>query len=130
MRKPHKNVFSSRYICEDFMNCYDTTYEEYIYVDLLGKLIKPDTVSAGFKKILRTNGLKKIRFNDLRHSCASLLLDCEVPMKAIQEWLGHSDIGTTANIYSHLEYKSEIASATAIGEALTLPNSNQNKTAS
>ncbi|MGL6202095.1 MAG: tyrosine-type recombinase/integrase [Lachnospiraceae bacterium] len=37
----------------------------------------------------------------LRHSCASLLLANGVPMKQIQEWLGHSDFSTTANVYAH-----------------------------
>ena len=42
-------------------------------------------------------------------------------MKQIQEWLGHSDIGTTANIYSHLDYKSKITSAQAMETGLALP---------
>ena len=49
-----------------------------------------------------------MRFHDLRHSCASLLLANGVPLKHIQEWLGHSDFTTTANIYAHLDYKSKI----------------------
>ena len=48
------------------------------------------------------------------HSCASLLLANGVPLKAIQEWLGHSDFAITANIYAHLEYKSKVASAEAM----------------
>ena len=51
----------------------------------------------------KKHNLKEIRFHDLRHSCASVLLAQGVPMKQIQEWLGHSDMGTTANIYSHLD---------------------------
>jgi len=43
-----------------------------------------------------------------------------VPMKMIQDWLGHSDMGTTANIYSHLDSNSKIASAVTIGNALAL----------
>ena len=42
-------------------------------------------------------------------------------MKQIQEWLGHSDISTTANIYSHLDYKSKIASANVMDNALAMP---------
>lgn len=49
-----------------------------------------------------------------RHSCASLLLANGVPMKQIQEWLGHSDFSTTASIYAHLEVNSKLTSAQAM----------------
>ena len=55
-----------------------------------------------------------MRYHDLRHSCASLLLANGVPLKQIQEWLGHSDFAITANTYAHLDYKSKIASAGAM----------------
>ena len=71
-----------------------------------------------FKILLRVNELRSIRFHDLRHSCASLLLAQGVPMKMIQDWLGHSDMSTTANIYSHIDSESKKASASAIGLAL------------
>ena len=45
-----------------------------------------------------------IRFHDLRHSCASMLVAKKVPIKTIQEWLGHSSYRTTANIYSHTDF--------------------------
>ena len=60
-------------------------------------------------------------FHDLRHSCASLLLKQGVPMKQIQEWLGHSDISTTANIYAHLDSRSKQLSAATMEKALALP---------
>ena len=84
-------------------------------MDQLGNLIRPDYVSDHFKILLRINELKSIRFHDLRHSCASLLLAQGVPMKMIQDWLGHSDMSTTANIYSHIDSESKKASASAIG---------------
>ena len=68
--------------------------------------------------IIKKHNLKKIRFHDLRHSCASLLLSCGIPLKAIQEWLGHSNFNVTANYYSHLEFDSKISSADAIAIAL------------
>ena len=54
----------------------------------------------------------------LRHSCASLLLANGVQMKLIQEWLGHSDISTTSNVYSHVDSESKRLSAQAIEKAL------------
>lgn len=62
--------------------------------------------------------VRRIRFHDLRHSCASLLLANGVPMKQIQEWLGHSNFSTTANVYAHLDYHSKITSAEAIQTGL------------
>ncbi len=55
-----------------------------------------------------------MRFHDLRHSCASLLLASGVPLKQIQEWLGHSDFAITANTYAHLEFNSKLSSAKAM----------------
>ena len=99
---------------------YCKKYTEYICVDAIGEIIKPDYVSDHFKIALRDNNLKPVRFHDLRHSCASLLLANGVPMKMIQDWLGHSDMGTTANIYSHIDSESKKASAMAIGKALSV----------
>lgn len=89
-------------------------YLEYICVDEMGNLIKPSYVTYCFSRILRDNNLCRIRFHDLRHSCASLLLVGGVPMKQIQEWLGHSDFSTTANIYAHLDFHSKLNSADAM----------------
>lgn len=93
---------------------YCTEYLDYICVNELGERIKPNTLSAEFKRILQTAGLRDVRLHDLRHSCASLLLANGVPMKQIQEWLGHSDFSTTANIYAHLDYNSKLSSAEAM----------------
>lgn len=87
----------------------------------MGDLIMPNTVTEGFAKLLADNGLRKIRFHDLRHSCASLLLKHGVPMKQIQEWLGHSDISTTATIYAHLDSQSKQLSAETMANTLILP---------
>lgn len=70
-------------------NCYTQT--DYIYVNDLGIPYTPNFVTQHFKIVLRKNGLREIRFHDLRHTCASLLLKNGVSMKEIQEWLGHSN---------------------------------------
>lgn len=102
---------------------YIKNYLEYVCVNEIGDLIKPHYVTESFPKLLKANGLRHIRYHDLRHSCASLLLANGVPMKQIQEWLGHSDFSTTANIYAHLEYSSKLTSADAMLNGLGLvPN--------
>ena len=93
---------------------YCKEYLDYIFVNEMGERWKPRYLSDGFKRILEQNGLRRIRFHDLRHTCSSLLLANNVPMKKIQEWLGHSDFSTTANIYAHLDYQSKISSAEAM----------------
>lgn len=100
---------------------YCTEYLEYVCVNELGERLKPNALSAGFKRVLETNGMRVIRLHDLRHSCASLLLANGVPMKQIQEWLGHSDFSTTANIYAHLDYRSKLSSAEAMLAGLGMP---------
>lgn len=68
-------------------------------------------LTSQFPAFIQRHGMKKIRFHDLRHSCASLLLTNGVPPKQIQDWLGHSDFSTTANIYAYLDYSSKLSSA-------------------
>ena len=99
---------------------YNKVYSDYVCVDALENLLKPQYITEHFKVILKQNGMCPNRFHDLRHSCASLMLVNGGPMKMIQDWLGHSDISTTANIYSHLDSNSMIASVGIIGNALAL----------
>lgn len=80
---------------------------DYIFVNALGVPYKPDYVTQHFRILLQRNGLRPIRFHDLRHSCASLLLKNGMSMKEIQEWLGHSNYSTTANCYAHLDSTSK-----------------------
>ena len=93
---------------------------EYICLNELGERIRPAYLSNCFSRTLAQNGLRHIRFHDLRHSSATLLLAHGIPLKQIQEWLGHSDFATTANIYAHLDVKSKERSAAVMEEALRL----------
>lgn len=48
-------------------NCYNQEYLGYVFVDAMGNLIQPDSVTTGFPQLLKENGLRRIRFHDLRH---------------------------------------------------------------
>lgn len=95
-------------------NCYNHEYDGFVFVDELGERMRANYLTSAFPKFLESHGLRRMRFHDLRHSCASLLLANGVPMKQIQEWLGHSDFSTTANTYAHLDYSSKLTSADAM----------------
>lgn len=103
-----------------FRKSYNQEYLDYVCVDQIGNLILPDYITSAFAAFLKNNNLRKIRFHDLRHTCASLLLKNGISMKQIQEWLGHSDFSTTANIYSHLDYNSKKLSASAMLDAVKI----------
>ena len=75
---------------------------EYVFKWDDGRPYHPDYITRKYKEILRKNGLPEIRFHDLRHSCASILIGQGCNLKDVQEWLGHADIQTTGNIYGHL----------------------------
>ncbi len=68
-----------------------------------GEPFNPDFVTHHFARKIRNSSLPYIRFHDLRHTVATLLHNGGFDLKDIQGYLGHSDIATTGNIYSHLE---------------------------
>ena len=93
---------------------YDQRYIEYICVEENGKIVYPDHMTKEFAYLLKKNGLRHIRLHDLRHSCASNMLASGIQMKEIQEWLGHANFSTTADVYSHLDFSAKIKAARTI----------------
>ena len=67
-----------------------------------GDYLMPTTLVKQFSLLLKDVGLPRMRFHDLRHSAATLLLSMGVPMKVVQELLEHSSFSTTADVYSHV----------------------------
>ena len=67
-----------------------------------GVLVHPDTMSYWFERHVRSAGVPRIRFHDLRHTHASLALQAGVPAKVVSERLGHATVAFTLDVYSHV----------------------------
>jgi len=97
---------------------YNQHYLDFVCVDNMGMLLQPDFVSQKFQKLLAKYGLRPIRFHDLRHSCATIMLYLGYSMKDIQTWLGHSNYNFTANTYVHTSKDSHINMAESLSSHL------------
>jgi integrase len=74
-----------------------------VFSTLVGTPLDGNNIrKRSFKRLLEKAGLPTMRFHDLRHSAASLLLAEGVPVKVVSEMLGHADVSTTLRIYAHV----------------------------
>lgn len=73
-----------------------------IFCNTQGYYIEPDHIRVLFKRLLKKAGLPNVRFHDLRHGAATVLLAAGVPLKVVSELLGHSSVAITADIYAHV----------------------------
>ena len=85
---------------------------DYIFKNIDGGLFRPDSLTRSFQRVLKRQGLAQMRFHDLRHSTASIMYDMGCDVKEIQYWLGHANIETTLQIYTHISKLREKATAT------------------
>lgn len=98
---------------------YNMEYSDYIFVDDLGNLRDPNYVSDHFRRTLIKNKLKVIRFHDLRHTCAMLLLNGGLSLPEIQKYLGHGQLATTSEFYTHLDYSHQQKSSNIAGNIIS-----------
>ena len=96
----------------------DYVQTDYVFCWPDGRPFTSDYVSHRFSQLLKKYGLPHIRFHDLRHSCASFFINQGCDLKQVQEWMGHSDISTTANIYGHLETQRKNAMAAMVSGSI------------
>lgn len=113
VQKEHREVYRKM-----FQGSYNAQYLDYVCVNQLGELLRPSYVTDHFRELLEKYGLRHIRFHDLHHTFASLLINQDVPLINVSNFLGHSDLSTTANIYAHLDKASKQASAAVISDIL------------
>ena len=103
----HRDMLEDEYDDQGWIVCHDD-----------GTLIKPQYFSKNFANFIQRNGLKKIRFHDLRHSCASLMLTSGVAMKTASQILGHSSISITADLYTHVTQNNKRIAAQKVADTL------------
>ena len=108
----NRQFFGNAYIDNDFVCCWEN-----------GEPLKVNYISHAFSELLKENNLPHIRFHDLRHSCATLLLTRGIDLKIIQEYVGHSTISTTANLYLHPDIEEKKKAVNAISSIFSVQKS-------
>jgi integrase len=84
-----------------------------------GTIINPSNLrNRSLKTLLKVAGLRPVRFHDLRHTCATLLLSQNVNPKIVSEMLGHASVSITLDVYSHLMPEMQEKAARALEEVL------------
>lgn len=107
-KKEDKLFFGDNYVQSDFLFTWDD-----------GRSFSPDYVSKHHKKMVERFGKPKLAFHNLRHSTACILYEQGWQAKDIQEWLGHADIYTTMNIYTHIDRAHRETQANSLTGILT-----------
>ena len=113
--KRNKAMLLDGYNDEGFLVCYDD-----------GKPIPPKRFSAYFCNLIKRHKLKHIRFHDLRHSGATLMLKAGVPLEVVSSILGHSSIKTTNDIYAHILNDVKIDAAQKVAALIELAQDAEN----
>ncbi len=97
----------------------------HVFTTVQGRPIDPTNLTRAFTTLLRKAGLRRIRFHDLRHSTATLLLEQGVELVVIKELLGHAHIGVTATVYAHVRLRLQRDAIDALGTALGSPETTE-----
>src|SRR4029450_5675049 len=93
-----------------------------VFTSAVGTVIEPRNLNRFFDELIAKAGVRRIRFHDLRHTCASLLLAQNVPARVVMEILGHSHLALTTDLYSHVMPTALRAAADAMDRVLVQPN--------
>lgn len=95
--------------------------DDHVFTSTIGGMLSPDSARHGFERMLRNAGLPHMRFHDLRHSAATLLLAAGVPIRTVADVLGHSTTTLTLNTYAHPVSEMQRAAADTMDRLLRPP---------
>jgi integrase len=96
-----------------------------VFTNLVGGPLQARKVIRDFHKALDKAGLRSIRFHDLRHSCATLLLVQGVSPRVVMDILGHSEIAMTMDTYSHVIPELQREAAAKMESVLSIPTKSE-----
>ncbi|THA72954.1 integrase [Streptomyces sp. A0958] len=96
----------------------DWTDNGLVFTTPKGRPLDPGNLTRRFRRLLHKAGLRMIRFHDLRHSTATLLLEQGVDLVVIKELLGHAHIGVTAGVYAHVRLRLQRQAIDTLGSIL------------
>lgn len=100
-------------------------HDGHVFTTVQGRPIDPTNLTRAFTPLLRKAGLRRIRFHDLRHSTATLLLEHGIELVVIKELLGHAHIGATATVYAHVRLRLQRDAINTLSTALDGPASHE-----
>jgi len=95
-----------------------------VFPNSIGNPRNGNTIRKAFYNALKDAGVKKIRFHDLRHTAAAILLNSKIPVIKVSAILGHANVSTTLNIYGHL-ISDMYREAAKVMDNLLLPENRQ-----
>lgn len=90
-----------------------------VFTTTIGTVVEPSNLRRSFNRAIKLTGLRQIRFHDLRHTCASLLLAQGVPMRVVMEILGHSTMSITSDLYTHVSPNATATAVSGVSDLLT-----------
>jgi integrase len=90
-----------------------------VFTTSVGTVVEPRNLSRTFEHLVQRSGVRRIRFHDLRHTCASLLLARGVSPRVVMDVLGHSQLSITMDLYSHVMPSALRDAADAMDRALS-----------
>ena len=89
-----------------------------MFTSTVGTVVERRNLARLFDQLTKEAGVRRTRFHDLRHRCASLLLAQNVPPRVVMDVLGHSQLSITTDLYSHVMPTALRAAADAMDRAL------------
>jgi integrase len=98
-----------------------------VFCNIYGGFLNPTIIQRHFTRLLKRAGLPPMRFHDMRHSAATLLLSMGVNPKVVQELLGHSSITMTLDVYSHVLPSMQEDAMNKMNDLFHHPDEGENK---